>query len=206
MLRRLMGKEARRQAPPQTIRSPGSNLQPTGEDEDMSLFSREQERTVAAPSAPTQKVVESAAEDKSNELREPAMEKGTDTSTDSSRAMETHSTGRDNELSVIGKTLFVKGEVEAAEDMLVEGRIQGSIKHTANRLIIGVSGVVNADINAKNLIVEGTVEGNIVGSESVVIKDSADVRGNIYTSRISIADGAQFSGTVDMDLAKSPKH
>jgi cytoskeletal protein CcmA (bactofilin family) len=66
--------------------------------------------------------------------------------------------------------------------------------------------VVNADIDAKNLVVEGTVEGNIVGSESVVIKESADVRGNIYTARISIADGAQFSGTVDMDLSKSPKH
>jgi cytoskeletal protein CcmA (bactofilin family) len=115
------------------------------------------------------------------------------------------STTRDG-LSVIGKTLFVKGEVEAAEDMLVEGRVEGAIKHTANQLTIGVSGVVNADIDAKNLVIEGTVEGNIVGAESVVIKDSADVRGNVYTGRISIADGAQFSGTVDMDLSKSPKH
>jgi cytoskeletal protein CcmA (bactofilin family) len=112
----------------------------------------------------------------------------------------------DEGLSVIGKTLFVKGEVEAAEDMLVEGRMEGSIKHTANQLTIGVSGVVNADIDAKNLVIEGTVEGNIVGAESVVIKDSADVRGNVYTARISIADGAQFSGTVDMDISKSPKH
>jgi cytoskeletal protein CcmA (bactofilin family) len=115
------------------------------------------------------------------------------------------STARDD-LSVIGKTLFVKGEVEAAEDMLVEGRVEGVIRHTANQLIIGVSGVVNADIDAKNLVIEGTVEGNIVGAESVVIRDSADVRGNVYTARISIADGAQFSGTVDMDLSKSPKH
>ena len=109
-------------------------------------------------------------------------------------------------LSVIGKTLFVKGDVEAAEDMLVEGRMEGSIKHTANQLTIGVSGVVNADIDAKNLVIEGTVAGNIVGAESVVIKESADVRGNVYTARISIADGAQFSGTVDMDISKSPKH
>ena len=114
-------------------------------------------------------------------------------------------TDRDG-LSVIGKTLFVKGEVEAAEDMVVEGRVEGAIKHTANQLTIGVSGVVNADIDAKNLVIEGTVEGNIVGAESVVIRDSADVRGNVYTARISIADGAQFSGTVDMDLSKSPKH
>lgn len=109
-------------------------------------------------------------------------------------------------LSVIGKTLYVKGEIEAAEDMVVEGRLEGSIRHTANRLIIGTSGVVNADIDAKNLIIEGTVEGNIVGSESVVIRESAEVRGNVYTARISIADGARFSGSVDMDVSRSPKH
>lgn len=127
-------------------------------------------------------------------------------SEDTRDSMATTSSHRDEDLSVIGKTLFVKGQVEAAEDMLVEGRIEGAIKHTANRLIVGTSGVVNADIDAKNLIIEGKVEGNIVGSESVVIQESADVRGNIYTARISIADGAQFSGTVDMDVSRTPKH
>ena len=186
-------------------------LQTAEKDKEMSLFSREQDQPRETPSIPTPPPVAKDAKDamdtanaKNNEdrSRDPTMEK----STNSGRTMETSGANRDTELSVIGKTLFVKGEVEAAEDMLVEGRIQGSIKHTADRLIIGVSGVVNADINAKNLIVEGTVEGNIVGSESVVIKDTADVRGNIYTARISIADGAQFSGTVDMDLSKGTKH
>ena len=121
------------------------------------------------------------------------------------RDTPTHSAGAQPQ-SVIGKTLFLKGEIEAAEDMLVEGRLEGSIRHTANRLIIGTSGVVNADIDAKNLIIEGTVEGNIVGSESVVIRESAEVRGNVYTARISIADGARFSGSVDMDVSRSPKH
>ena len=108
--------------------------------------------------------------------------------------------------SVIGQTLVVKGELEAAEDMLIEGRIEGTIRHTADRLIVGPSGQVNADVNAKNLIVQGLVEGNIVGTESVTICETANVKGNIYTARISIADGAQFSGTVDMELAGKPKH
>ncbi|MGD8830905.1 MAG: polymer-forming cytoskeletal protein [Pseudomonadales bacterium] len=128
-----------------------------------------------------------------------------ETKTETTRTT-TPAVGSRETLSVIGKTLFVKGQIEAAEDMLVEGRLEGTVKHTADRLIIGVSGVVNADIDAKNLIIEGTVEGNIVGAESVVITDSADVRGNVYTARISIADGARFSGTVDMDISKSPKH
>ncbi len=108
--------------------------------------------------------------------------------------------------SVLGETLHIRGEIEAAEDLLLEGRVEGSIRHTANRLTIGATGVVHADIDAKNLVIEGTVEGNVVGSESVVIRETADVRGNVYTARISIADGARFSGTVDMDLSRSPRH
>ncbi|MEM8769007.1 MAG: polymer-forming cytoskeletal protein [Pseudomonadota bacterium] len=158
----------------------------------MKLFEREEPTNAAEPAQQAQLREDDAPMEKMKQVENYAAPSG--------------STANRDGLSVIGKTLFVKGEVEAAEDMVVEGRLEGSIKHTANRLIIGVSGVVNADIDAKNLIIEGTVEGNVVGSESVTIAASADVRGNVYTARISIADGAQFSGTVDMDLSKSPRH
>ncbi|MFV2089445.1 MAG: polymer-forming cytoskeletal protein, partial [Pseudomonadales bacterium] len=137
---------------------------------------------------------------------DPANMEPKNSTSSQSEHMSTETALRNEALSVVGQSLVIKGEVEAAEDMLIQGRVEGSIKHTAERLIIGNSGVVNADIDAKNLIIEGVVEGNIVASESVVIQETADVRGNIYTSRISISDGAQFSGSVDMDLSKSPKH
>ena len=161
----------------------------------MKLFERDE------PTAPAAPQVEAAAAKVEKEEKTMSM-----SAQDKAPAPIRSDSAASEGLSVIGKTLFVKGELEAAEDMLVEGRVEGSIKHTASQLTIGVSGVVNADIDAKNLVIEGTVEGNIVGAESVVIRDSADVRGNVYTARISIADGAQFSGTVDMDLSKGPKH
>lgn len=198
MLRRRKKKEV--QAKPDLLpRAVEQTETPVEEDQEVKLFDRE-EPTGASLKAENQKNGQSA------ETREddPSMNMKTEENKVQPAAAAAP-VGREG-LSVIGKTLFVKGEVEAAEDMLVEGRLEGSIKHTANQLVIGVSGVVNANIDAKNLVIEGTVEGNIVGSESVVIKDSADVRGNVYTSRISIADGAQFSGTVDMDLSKSPRH
>lgn len=170
----------------------------------MKLFERDEPEVTTAPEvkAAAEKVSkDNAAKDDAAKDRAPLNMK-----TEEKTAPATATPAARDGLSVIGKTLLVKGEIEAAEDMLVEGRVEGSIKHTANQLTIGVSGVVNADIDAKNLVIEGTVDGNIVGAESVVIKDSADVRGNVYTARISIADGAQFSGTVDMDLSKSPKH
>ncbi|MGD8416428.1 MAG: polymer-forming cytoskeletal protein [Pseudomonadales bacterium] len=166
----------------------------------MKLFDREPDAPVPAAPLPAEPApgIENGVATREDDAK---METKTETTRTTTPAVGSRET-----LSVIGKTLFVKGQIEAAEDMLVEGRLEGTVKHTADRLIIGVSGVVNADIDAKNLIIEGTVEGNIVGAESVVITDSADVRGNVYTARISIADGARFSGTVDMDISKSPKH
>jgi cytoskeletal protein CcmA (bactofilin family) len=70
-------------------------------------------------------------------------------------------------------------------------------------LVVGRSGTVNARIEARNLTIEGTVDGDIVSSESVVILETAKVSGNIFTPRISIADGAQFNGSVDMDVTSS---
>jgi cytoskeletal protein CcmA (bactofilin family) len=164
----------------------------------MKIFDRDQDETVESGSAAAGEATEAVKAQQ--DVRMPSYKP-----TGKTAPQPQATTDRSN-MSVIGKTVFVKGELEAAEDMLVEGRLEGSIKHTANRLTVGVSGVVNADIDAKNLVIEGTVDGNIVGSESVVIRESAEVRGNIYTARICIADGAQFSGTVDMDAARSPKH
>lgn len=170
----------------------------------MKLFEREAP-TAAAPAEP--QVTETATDVRGDDAkRKDDAKMNTNNEEQQPQTVSSGAAVGREGLSVIGRTVFVKGEVEAAEDMLVEGRLEGSIKHTASQLIVGVSGVVNADIDAKNLVIEGTVEGNIVGSESVVIRDSADVRGNVYTARISIADGAQFSGTVDMDLSKSPRH
>ena len=194
MLRRLRKKEAL--TPAEAIPTPPTEAEE--KDDDMGLFDREQ-TTDPVKRSP----VEPPADMDSSRKYEDGL------AMETSKHSETPVTAperRDSNLSVIGKSLFVKGEMEAAEDMVIEGRVEGSIKHTASQLTVGGTGVVNADINAKNLVIEGTVEGNIVGSESVVIRDSAEVRGNIYTARISIADGAQFSGTVDMDMSRSPKH
>ena len=181
----------------------------------MKLFDREQSRTEkVVPATVTDELSKeqlmNARQDGANRdndaTREDNAKMETKSSASSKSDLNSGSAVRGESLSVVGQSLVVKGEIEAAEDMLIQGRVEGSIKHTADRLIIGTSGVVNADIDARNLIIEGVVEGNIVGSESVVIEETADVRGNIYTARISISDGAQFSGTVDMDLSKSPKH
>jgi cytoskeletal protein CcmA (bactofilin family) len=108
--------------------------------------------------------------------------------------------GTEGKTSVVGPTLVIKGELEAGENLIVQGRVEGTITHNAESLIIGQQGNVKANIKARNVIIEGTVDGDIYGSESVSIHETAKVQGNIFTPRISITDGAHFKGGIDMDV------
>jgi cytoskeletal protein CcmA (bactofilin family) len=98
----------------------------------------------------------------------------------------------------IGKSVFIKGELTGDEDLTIEGRVEGKIELKDHNLVIGPNGKINAEINAKNVTVIGSVVGNISASEVVEIKSSGSVMGDIKSVRISIADGAHFKGSVDM--------
>jgi cytoskeletal protein CcmA (bactofilin family) len=111
-----------------------------------------------------------------------------------------------SEMSVIGPSLVIKGELEAGEDLLIEGRVEGTVTHTAEKLLIGQRGSLKADIRARNVVIEGEVEGDVYGSDSVSIKETAKVRGNIFTPKISISEGAHFKGGIDMDVENVQKH
>jgi cytoskeletal protein CcmA (bactofilin family) len=102
--------------------------------------------------------------------------------------------------TVIGATLRFKGELRADEDFVFQGRIEGSIHHTQN-LTIGTDGVVKGDSRARTIVVEGTVEGDLYALESISIRPTAKVLGNLLAPRVSIADGASFNGKVDMATA-----
>jgi cytoskeletal protein CcmA (bactofilin family) len=99
---------------------------------------------------------------------------------------------------VLGPTLHFKGELYGEEDLEFQGQLEGSIEHTRS-LSIGKEGGVTGNIRAKFVIVEGRVDGDIFASESVSIRASAKVKGNIFAPRVGIADGANFSGSIDMN-------
>ena len=98
----------------------------------------------------------------------------------------------------IGQSLFIKGEVTGSEDLMVEGRVEGRIDLRDHNLTIGANGRVHAEIHAKNITIVGEVTGNVVADEKVDLTDTARLVGDIRAPRISISDGAQFKGSVDM--------
>ena len=104
--------------------------------------------------------------------------------------------------SVLGKTLVFKGELAADEDLILQGRVEGSIHHTQS-LTVGVDGVVVGNIHARSILIEGTVEGDLHGEASVLVSATAKVRGNIVAPRVGITEGANFNGSVAMSGAQA---
>lgn len=112
--------------------------------------------------------------------------------------------------AVIGHTISIKGEIAGDEDLEVHGRVEGNILLDSNNVTIGESGQVKADVAAKIISIEGSVEGNLRGAEQVVIRQSGNVRGNISAPRVTLEDGCKFTGSIDMEgqkkgVASSPK-
>ena len=108
-----------------------------------------------------------------------------------------YETAKQKQASVLGPTLKFKGELSADEDLLIQGQIEGTIKHKSS-LTIGEEGRVRASVSAEVITVEGNVEGDLNGATSVAVRESAEVQGNIVSPSVSLFEGATFNGTIDM--------
>jgi len=112
------------------------------------------------------------------------------------------------EFAHIGKSVVIKGELSGSEDLYVDGVVEGTIELQGNNLVIGPNGRVHANINAKGVVVQGKLEGDIRASERAELRKSAVAVGDIYTQRIAVEDGAYFKGKVDIqrEAAKPSAH
>jgi cytoskeletal protein CcmA (bactofilin family) len=106
-------------------------------------------------------------------------------------------------VAMIGPSITIKGEVTGEEDLLIHGKVEGTINLSGNQVSVGESGQVCADIQAKVVNIDGKVTGDITGIEKVVISKSGNVHGNIVAPRVTLEDGAIFKGSIDMDPASA---
>ena len=105
---------------------------------------------------------------------------------------------RSNEVATIGKSVVVKGELSGSEDLMIDGEVEGSITLRGQTLTVGPNGRVRANVEARNVILHGRLDGDIHASDRVDLRKSASLTGNIATARISIEDGAFFKGGIDI--------
>src|SRR5579862_7940116 len=102
------------------------------------------------------------------------------------------------DLAQIGKSVVIKGELSGSEDLYVDGQVEGSIALKGNSLTVGPNGQVKATVEAKGIVVQGKLEGNVQASDRVELRKTAVVTGDISTQRISIEEGAYLKGKVDI--------
>jgi cytoskeletal protein CcmA (bactofilin family) len=107
--------------------------------------------------------------------------------------------------ALIGKTLTITGEIRGEEDLVIDGRLEGDVELPQHRLTIGPSGVLQGKIRAREIVVYGTVQGNLHASERVEIKKHAKVIGDLKAQRPVIEDEAYFKGNVETIRAETPK-
>jgi cytoskeletal protein CcmA (bactofilin family) len=105
----------------------------------------------------------------------------------------------------IGAGLKIRGELSGTSDLFIDGDVQGKITLNNSRVTVGSNGRVQADIEAKDIVVEGTVQGNLAASQSIRLGSSSKVEGGVLTPRISIEEGARLRGKVEMSRAGEGK-
>ena len=103
------------------------------------------------------------------------------------------------EVAQIGKSVVIKGELSGSEDLYLDGEVEGSIELKQNAVTIGPNGKAKAKITAKSVVVDGKVNGNVIGSDRVELRGSSVVIGDIVTKLIVIAEGAFFKGSVNQE-------
>jgi cytoskeletal protein CcmA (bactofilin family) len=100
--------------------------------------------------------------------------------------------------ATIGRSITLRGDVTGDEDLLIQGHVEGTVDLHQHSVTVGSEGEVVASILGRVVTVEGRVEGNISGTEQVVLRSSALVKGDIRAPRVVLENGARFRGLVDM--------
>jgi cytoskeletal protein CcmA (bactofilin family) len=109
-------------------------------------------------------------------------------------------------ISRISSGIRIKGEISGNDDLYIDGQAEGQFSFPQSKVIVGPNGKVKANIEAREIVVEGIVTGDLKASANVQLGGSSRVQGSLITPRIAIDDGARLRGKVEMTRAVDVKH
>jgi cytoskeletal protein CcmA (bactofilin family) len=107
-----------------------------------------------------------------------------------------------NAVACVSQGIRIKGEITGAEDLFIDGNVEGKLNFVNSVLTVGPNATVKADITAREIVVRGRVHGKLEGSDRVQLWGSARVNGDIHADRVSIEEGAEIHGK--MEAGKAP--
>jgi cytoskeletal protein CcmA (bactofilin family) len=97
----------------------------------------------------------------------------------------------------VGKSVIFKGELISSEDMIIDGRVEGTIEVHDHALTVGPAAQIHADIAARSVTIRGSVKGTITAANLVEIRETGSVEGDIVAPHVSVAEGAVVHGRID---------
>src|SRR5579872_3194327 len=100
--------------------------------------------------------------------------------------------------ATIGKAVKIVGQIYSKEELYVDGDLEGTLEALEHKLTVGPNGTVHASVKAREVVVLGTIQGNVEATEKIEIRKDAKLVGDIRTARIIIEDGAYFKGSIDI--------
>lgn len=100
--------------------------------------------------------------------------------------------------AIIGRSIVLKGEMSANEDLLIEGQFEGTVNLQDHCLTIGANGKVKAEIQARQVIILGSVNGNVNARDKIEVRKTGNVTGDLTSASIAIEEGAYFKGSIDI--------
>ncbi len=101
----------------------------------------------------------------------------------------------------IGQSIVFKGELTGDEDLEIDGRVEGTVNLINSQLTVAANGQLEAEVNAKSIVVIGRVNGNLTATERIEIQATGIVDGDIKTPRLLVQEGATLNGRIDMSKA-----
>ena len=101
------------------------------------------------------------------------------------------------EINVVAKNTAIIGDIISEGDFRIDGTLEGNIK-TKGRVIIGVSGSVKGKIDAVNSDIEGKFSGDLLVQETLTIKGTAVISGDVVIGKLSVEPGATFNASCSM--------
>ena len=101
------------------------------------------------------------------------------------------------EINVVAKNTAIIGDIISEGDFRIDGTLEGNIK-TKGRVIIGVSGSVKGKIDAVNSDIEGKFSGDLLVQETLTIKATAIISGDVVIGKLSVEPGATFNASCSM--------
>ncbi len=109
-------------------------------------------------------------------------------------------------VAVIGKTIAITGDITGAEPLHIEGHVKGNIRLEGAYLNVGPDAALQSNISAREVVVRGSVNGNVNVSERIDIRSGGSLVGDVTAHSVSIEEGAYFKGSIDMRRAEAMRH